>query len=75
MHSANLQDVSKNSQGFAKLGAATLSMHSANLQDVSSNSQGFAKLGEQQRRDVDEGARFLPSGSKRRRILDLQERK
>ena len=50
-------------------------MHSANLQDISSNSQGFAKLGEQQRRDVDEGARFLPLGYKRRRIFDVQERK
>ena len=39
-------------------------MHSPNLQDFSSNSQGFAKLGEQQRRDVDEGARFCPQGQK-----------
>ena len=37
--------------------------------------QGFAKLGERRRRDVVEGARVRPSGSKRRGVFDVQERK
>ena len=57
------------------VGAPTLRMYNAGLQKVYSNSQSFATLGKKQRACVDEGAHFVLSGSKKRRVFEVQERK